>query len=168
MRWLAVVVVSAGLAAGGPQAGSAQEPDTSQPGITQLAWLIGEWTFEDIEIDGDYRESGTRVCEYALGGDYIACESRGVNHRGVERIYLWYFNYNDRDQRFEITSLFQVFPRKLLYTATLRERGHRLELSGGAWEGDQIVIDAAATVVYNGSDQYVWGTDRFRDVVTRR
>ena len=25
----------------------------------RLAWLIGEWQFEDAQIEGDYRESGT-------------------------------------------------------------------------------------------------------------
>ncbi len=152
------------LAALAPPASlSAQEA-----GIEQLAWLVGEWRFEDEEINGEYRETGTRVCEWALGGEYISCESQGVDHRGRERSYLWYFNYNDVEERFEITSLFQGFPHKTLYTAVAHDEGHRLKISFGTWRGDQIVIDRGATVTYNGSDQYVWGNDRFRDVVTRR
>lgn len=137
-------------------------------GIEELEWLLGEWTFEDVEIDGEYRESGTRVCEYALGDEYIVCESLGVNHRGAERAYLWYFNYNGEDQRFEVTSLFQGYPRKLLYSAVVHEDGRRLELTYGSWEGDQVVVDGGATVTYNGSDQYIWENDGYRDVVTRR
>ncbi len=139
-----------------------------ESGIAQLGWLVGEWTFADEEIDGEYRETGTRVCAWALGGEYISCESRGVNHRGRERSYVWYFNYNDVEERFEITSMFQGFPHKTLYTAVAHDGGHRLEISFGTWRGNEIVIDRGATVTYNGTDQYVWGNDRFRDVVTRR
>lgn len=137
-------------------------------GIEQLGWLIGEWTFEDVEIDGEYRETGTRVCEYALGGEYIVCESFGVDHRGRERAYLWYFNFNHVDERYEVTSLLQGFPRKLLYTAEVHDGGRRLEITYGSWEGNDVVVEGGATVTYNGSDQYVWGNDRFRDVVTRK
>lgn len=149
-------------------AAAAGSASGQEPSIAQLDWLIGEWTFEDVELDGEYRETGTRVCSYALGDEYIVCESRGVDHRARERSYRWYFNYNAQDQRYEITSLFQGYPRKLLYTATIHDGGRRMELTYGSWEGDQVVIDGGATVTYNGSDQYVWGNDRFRDVVTRR
>jgi hypothetical protein len=138
------------------------------PGITQLGWLVGEWDFEDVEIDGEYRETGTRTCEYTLGGEYIVCESQGVDHRGRRRTYLWYFNYNHVDARYEVTSLLQGFPRKLLYTAAVHDGGRRLEITYGSWEGGDVVVEGGATVTYNGSDQYVWGNDRFRDVATRR
>lgn len=163
MRWLHTITLLLCAAVATTSEISAQEP-----AIGQLDWLIGEWTFEDVEIDGEYRETGTRVCEYALGGEYIVCESNGVNHLGRERDYLWYFNYNDRDQRFEVTSLLQGYPGKLLYTATIHDGGRRLELAYGAWEGDQVLVEGGATVAYNGSDRYVWGNDRYRDVATRR
>lgn len=136
--------------------------------IDQLAWLVGEWDFEDVQLEGEYREAGTRTCDWALGGDYIACESHGVDHRGGERSYIWYFNYNDREERFEVASLFEGFPRKLLFSATVHDEGHRLELTFGAWEADGLVFEGGATVTYNGSDEYVWTNGRFRDVVTRR
>ena len=141
---------------------------SQEPNIEQLGWLIGEWTFEDVEIDGEYRETGTRACEYALGREYIVCESFGVNHRGRERSYVWYFNYNHMDERYEVTSLLQGFPRKLLYTAEVHDGGRRLDITYGSWEGDDVVVEGGATVIYNGSDQYVWGNNRFRDVATRR
>ncbi|MEQ8330294.1 MAG: hypothetical protein RH859_07540 [Longimicrobiales bacterium] len=136
--------------------------------ITQLDWLIGSWTFDDEALAGEYRESGTRDCAYALGGDYIRCESTGVDHRGRERTYLWFFNYNQAEERFEITSLFQGYPAKTLYTATVHDGGRRLEVSFGTWEGDGIVVEGGATVTYDGADRYVWENARFRDVVTRR
>jgi hypothetical protein len=139
-----------------------------EPGIERLDWLIGEWDFADAEIDGEYRETGTRVCEYMLGGDYIVCESEGTDHRGRTRSYVWYFNYNDREERYEITSLFQGLGMKALDTAEVSENGHWLEISCGVWEGDGVVVEGGATVVYNGTDRYVWGNDRYRDVVTRR
>lgn len=146
-----------------PTTASAQDPS-----IRDLDWLVGEWTFDDAQIEGEYRETGTRDCAYALGGDYIRCESHGTDHRGREREYVWYFNYNADDARFEITNLIQGFQRKLLYTATLHDEGRRLEVSYGSWEGDRIVVDGGATVTYDGVDRYVWETARFRDVVTRR
>lgn len=142
---------------------SAQEPP-----LSQIDWLVGEWTFEDAEVDGEYREAGTRVCEYTLGGDYIGCESHGTDYRGRERTYLWFFNFNQEEQRFEVTSLFQGYPRKLLYTATVHDGGRRIELTYGSWEGDEVVMDGGATVTYDGADQYVWANERFRDVVRRR
>ncbi|HSM04672.1 MAG TPA: hypothetical protein VK858_08610 [Longimicrobiales bacterium] len=157
--WLAAVWTVCASASGVP----GQESE-----LRQLDWLIGEWTFEDVQLDGQYTEVGTRSCEYVLGGDYIACESRGVDHRGRERTYLWYFNYNEHEARFEITSLFQGYPAKLLYTATVHDDGHRLEIRYGSWEGDRIVVEGGATVTYDGEDRYVWENARFRDVVTRR
>lgn len=136
--------------------------------IQELSWLVGEWTFEDYAVEGEYREVGTRVCEFTLGDEYIQCDSHGVDHRGNERHYIWFFNYNSDDERFEVTSLLQGFPRKLLYVANVAEAGRRLELTYGSWEGSEVVVDGGATVTYNGSDQYVWGNARFRDVVTRR
>jgi hypothetical protein len=121
MHRLALLAVFAATL-GTPTAALAQEP-----GIERLDWLIGEWDFADAEIDGEYRETGTRVCEYTLGGDYIVCESEGTDHRGRTRSYVWYFNYNDRDERYEITSLFQGLGMKALYTAEVSDDGYRLE-----------------------------------------
>lgn len=146
-----------------PQGAAGQEPS-----IRDLDWLIGEWSFEDEEIAGDYRESGTRTCSWALGGDYIRCASEGRDHRGGARTYVWFINFNANEQRFEITSLFQGNPRKYLYTATLHDGGRRLEVRFGSWEADALHFEGGATVVYDGRDRYVWENARFRDVVTRR
>jgi len=147
----------------GPAATFGQETS-----IRDLDWLIGDWSFKDEQINGEYRESGTRTCAYALGGDYIRCESRGVDHRGRERGYLWFLNHNPAESRFEITSLIQGNPRKFLYTATLHDEGRRLEIRFGSWEADALKFEGGASVVYNGRDQYVWANARFKDVVTRR
>ena len=56
----------------------------------------------------------------------------------------------------------------MLYEIGASEGGHRLELRYGAWEEEQIVFDGQATIIYNGSDEYVWASARFRDVVRRR
>lgn len=162
MKTIRVFLLAAcGLALAVPLAGQ-ERP------IEQLAWLVGDWHFEDVQIEGEYRESGTRSCEWALGDDYIVCESHGVNHRGQERSYLWYFNYNDRDERFEITSLFQGFPRTLLFAVTVHDDGHRLEITTGSWQREGMVVEGSATVTYDGDDEYVWTNGRFRDTVTRR
>lgn len=47
--------------------GAASALDAQAPHICQLDWLVGQWTFEDVEIEGDYREVGTRDCEYTFG-----------------------------------------------------------------------------------------------------
>ena len=160
---MAGVLGAIAAAAAAPAAATAQDSP-----LAQLDWLVGSWTFEDAALAGEYRESGTRDCAYALGGDYIRCESRGIDHRGRERTYLWFFNYNPAEERIEITSLFRGYAPKLLYTATVHEGGHRLEISFGTWQGDHIVVDGGATVTYDGADRYVWENPRFRDVVTRR
>ena len=89
--------------------------------LQKLDWLIGAWEFDDSEVNGDYRETGTRVCAYGLDDQYIICKSKGVSSSGNERTYHWYINYNKVDDRFEMTSLLGNFPRKLLHTLTVSE-----------------------------------------------
>ncbi len=103
-----------------------------------------------------------------MGGDYIVCESRGTNHRGGERTFLWYFNYNDQDERFEIVSLFEGFARKLMYTVEVSEDGHALQLTYHSVEGGELVVSEGPTVPYDGVGEWVRTNGRFRDVVTRR
>ena len=103
-----------------------------------------------------------------MGGDYIVCESRGTNHRGGERTFLWYFDYNDQDERFEIVSLFEGFARKLMYTVEVSEDGHALQLTYHSVEGGELVVSEGPTVPYDGVGEWVRTNGRFRDVVTRR
>ena len=149
--------------------------------INRLGWLVGQWTFEDVQVNGEYREAGTRDCHFTLDGDYIQCISNGTSHTGNQRTYYFFFNYNHLDKRFEATSVVGGFPRKILYTINVSPGNQRLDLVYGGWEKDGINFESHAIIRYNGSDQYIWEshlahegpeTDeyevRFRDTVTRR
>ena len=149
--------------------------------LQKLDWLIGAWEFDDSEVNGDYRETGTRVCAYGLDDQYIICKSKGVSSSGNERTYHWYINYNKVDDRFEMTSLLGNFPRKLLHTLTVSADGHRIDLVNHDWSTEGVTATSSGTITYNGSDEYIWNNRsgeadpdtgenaiNFRDIVTRR
>jgi len=149
--------------------------------IRRLDWLIGEWAFDDIAIDGHYRETGTRNCEYALNDTYILCQSVGTSNKGKIRSYHFYFKYNREDERFEMIALTGYYPRTDLYVLELSEDNRTIEIKTGTWTKDGLKPQSEATIIYDGTDQYVWNirhgeideaTGRpkvsFRDTVTRK
>ena len=149
--------------------------------LKKLEWLVGKWSFSDVEINGDYLETGTRDCELLMNDSYIVCTSIGRAGTGPDREYIWYFNYNDRDNRHEMVSVFSSYPRKLLYEITPNENGHTLNIVTYSWEADGFIEDGKARVIYNGTDEYIWdglngepdpqtgaATVSFRDTVTRK
>ena len=132
---------------------SAAEPGAQ---IKRLDWLIGDWTFDDQQLAGDYRETGTRTCLYVLDQRYIRCESVGTSHTGKRREYSFYFGYNERDERFEMIGMTSSFPLQNLFTLTVSDDARQIDLTGHFFTGDGIKADNSATIVYNGHDQYVW------------
>ncbi len=126
------------------------------PPIQRLSWLLGEWTFEDAQVNGEYWERGTRTCLLVLRDQYIRCESKGVSNSGHERSYYFILGYNSMDERFEMLGLTSSYPRQNLYIIAPSKDGHTLELVNHFWTKDGIVESNEATIEYNGVDQYVW------------
>ena len=124
--------------------------------IDRLDWMIGEWSFDDQEVNGDYRETGSRVCTWTLDKKYIQCANSGTNHRGKERTTVWYISYNSMDERYEIVGMFGDYPRKNLYVATPDETGHVVELVNESWSADGMVPMNLATITYDGGDEWLW------------
>ena len=87
--------------------------------IERLGWLIGNWETRDEQLDGDYVETGPRDCDWGLDQRYIICSGVGTNHLGKSREYVWYFNYNHMEDRFEMNSLYGDWPRKNLFIIEL-------------------------------------------------
>lgn len=135
-----------------PVQSMAQEPSP----IRTLSWLVGEWTFEDVAVDGTYWERGTRSCEWVLHDQYIRCESVGVSNSGHERSYYFIVGYNSRDSRYEMVGLTSSFPRQNLYIIEPSGDGHTLELRNHFWTDKGLEPSNDATITYNGQDQYVW------------
>ena len=145
--------------------------------LEQLSWLIGTWEYQDKQLGGGYEEVGVRQCAFVFDKRYIRCESNGTTNSGKSRTYIWFLNYNALDQRFEMTGVFSDYPRKLLYSATVSNEGHRVELENKAWLPEGVVPLGTAVITYNGDDQYVWEisstnqgtgeTTRFRDTANR-
>ncbi len=145
--------------------------------LDQLAWLVGSWEYRDEQIDGEYEEAGIRECGFALDKSYIRCESNGQTNTGKQRNYVWFLNYNGLDQRFEMMGVFSDYPRKLLYSATVSDDGHRIEIINNAWLPEDLVRLGTAIVQYDGEKKYVWSitstnqgtgeTTRFRDTAVR-
>ncbi len=129
--------------------------DNAAP-MNKLSWLLGKWTFEDAQINGDYWERGTRDCKLVLDNQYIRCESKGTSNSGHQRSYYFILGYNSMDERYEMLGLTSSYPRQNLYIISLSDDGHTLELSNHFWTDEGIVPSNEATIRYNGVDQYVW------------
>lgn len=135
---------------------SSAHAETEQRPIQRLSWLIGSWTFSDEAVDGSYKETGTRDCEYTLNDTYILCRSVGTSNSGKVRSYHFYFNYNDRNNRFEMTSLTAFYPHKDLYVMSLSADNRVIESRSRSWTEDGLRPQNEATIVYNGDNQYIW------------
>ncbi len=138
---------------------SQTERRSEAPGIRDLAWLIGRWEFVDRAVSsGDpYQESGVRECNWALDEQYIRCESRATV-RGKVRTYVFYLNWNNLDNRFEMVALFGNYGRKTFYTITLSEQGRRLELLSERTIRNGVSSQSWATIRYDGQDKMSWET----------
>lgn len=124
--------------------------------MEKLSWLLGEWTFEDAQVNGQYWERGTRTCILVLENQYIQCESKGISNSGKERSYYFILGYNSMDKRYEMLGLTSSYPRQNLYIITPSDDGHTLEISNHFWTQEGIVKSNEATIRYNGKDQYIW------------
>ena len=134
---------------------SALAQDNELP-IKRLSWLVGEWDTRDEQVRGDYVETGPRNCDWGLNDRYIVCRGVGTNHQGKSRDYIWYFNYNHMEERFEMNSLYGDWPRKNLFIIEVSEDNHHLEAMSFFFTGDGLEPGNPQTITYNGSDQYVW------------
>ncbi|HKJ16003.1 MAG TPA: hypothetical protein VJ984_01470 [Xanthomonadales bacterium] len=124
--------------------------------IKRLEWLIGDWQTRDEQVNGDYVETGPRNCDWGLNDRYIVCRGTGTNHLGKSRDYIWYFNYNHMEERFEMNSLYGDWPRKNLFIIEVSEDNHHLTAMSYFFTEDGLEPGNAQTVIYNGSDQYIW------------
>ena len=131
----------------------AQEEDLP---IKRLGWLVGNWETRDEQLAGNYVETGPRNCDWGLDDRYIVCAGVGTNHRGRSREYIWYFNYNHMEERFEMNSLFSDWPRKNLFVLELSEDNHRFTAMSYFFTEDGLEAGNPQVVEYDGSSQYTW------------
>jgi hypothetical protein len=124
--------------------------------IKRLGWLVGEWVTRDEQVNGEYVEAGPRNCDWGLNDRYIVCRGVGTNHKGKSREYIWYFNYNHMEERFEMNSLYGDWPRKNLFVIEVSNDNYRLDAMSYFFTEDGLTPGNPQTVIYNGSDQYVW------------
>ena len=127
--------------------------DDFKKSTRDLAKILGEWSFEDASADGSgsYRETGTRSCAYTLEETYIRCESRGRSAKGKDRIYLFYFNYNAADRRYEMHALHSSWSQTQRFTLSIE--------ADGSWR----LLRPAAPNADGGASRSNWGTVRFPD-----
>ncbi|MEO9485858.1 MAG: hypothetical protein ABJG47_20540 [Ekhidna sp.] len=82
--------------------------------IKDLDFLIGEWEVKETLYPGTERtwtENGKRTCGYYLKDRFIKCESLTVDSRNQkERAYVYFFNYDEKQECFQVTSLAHDFP----------------------------------------------------------
>lgn len=134
---------------------NAADADAAHP-MDKLHWLLGQWTFEDVQIKGDYRERGTRDCVLVLNDQYIQCESKGVSNSGHKRSYYFIVGYNRMDQRYEMIGLTSSYPRQNLYIVKPSDDGRTLQLENHFWTAEGLSPLENGTIRYNGVDEYVW------------
>ncbi len=128
----------------------------TEPSIKLLDWMIGQWSYADQQVKGDYTDTGSRHCRYTLREQYILCESVGVTNSGKERTYLFYLNYNKRNQRFEMTALFSDYPGKNLYIMEISQGGHVIDLINHEWNRQGLKPLSTAQITYDGKALWEW------------
>ena len=129
----------------------------AQPSTRDLDRILGTWSFEDASAadnGASYRETGVRTCALALGDTYIRCESRGRSAKGTERTYLFYFNYNAVDRRYEMRSLHSSWSQTQRFELRI--------MPDGSWH----VFRGAAPSADGRVSRSNWGVIRFPDADT--
>ena len=138
--------------------GIAQAQEEPTPTIQDLHRLIGTWKFEDSATENagyEYSETGTRVCEYAIDDQYIRCESHGKTDT-KERTYVFYWNYNKEDERFEMISLFGNYSRKIQYHVAVSDDGKRIDMTSGPNPEEEEREQSWATVIFHDDGTAIW------------
>ena len=135
--------------------GNALAVDDDQP-IERLSWLIGNWETRDEQVAGDYVETGPRNCDWGLDKRYIVCNGVGTNHLGKSREYVWYFNHNHMENRFEMNSLYGDWPRKNLFIIELDDDSLGFSAMSYFFTEDGLEAGNPQRVEYDGKSQYVW------------
>ncbi len=134
-----------------------------EPSIKDLDWLIGSWDYADQAVKSDYTDTGKRDCRYTLMQKYIVCESEGVTNTGKERNYLFYFNYNKRNERFEMVAVFNDYPGKNLYILDVSKDGYVINLKNHEWNTTGLKQLSEAEITYDGTSVWKWEI-RFGDI----
>jgi len=75
-------------------------------GIKELDFLIGTWESREENVEKGWWETSTREIKYALKGNYIELKANSIDSNGKEREYSWYINYNEKEEQFEMVSMF--------------------------------------------------------------
>ncbi len=127
-----------------------------EPSIKMLDWMIGEWSYADRQVKGEYTDQGTRHCRYTLKEQYIVCESVGVTNAGKERVYLFYLNYNKRHARFEMVALFSDYQSKNLYVMEVSKGGYVIDLKNHEWNQQGLKQLSDAQISYDGQGVWEW------------
>lgn len=137
--------------------GTPVSAQNTQPSTRDLDRILGTWAFEDVSAADNgaaYRESGTRTCALTLNDAYIRCESRGRAANGTERTYLFYFNYNAVDRRYEMLTLHSNWSQPQRFELQI--------MPDSSWR----LTRAAAPSADGRVSRSNWGTVRFPDANT--
>ncbi len=99
--------------------------------IKDLEFLIGTWEVREDNDKKTWWEKATRIGTYTLDSTHIQLQAQAHSSSGKQRTYLWLIHYNDKDQQFEMVSMFSNWPKTQLDILT--------------WNAD----DRTLTIVHN-------------------
>lgn len=82
--------------------------------IKDLDFLIGTWEVEETLYPGtdkEYKEKGTRSCEYYMLDSFIKCEAETtVSKTGKNRVYVYLINYNKWGEYYQAINFSNDYP----------------------------------------------------------
>ena len=130
--------------------------DENKPSIKTLDWMIGEWLYSDKSVSSDYTDVGSRKCQYTLMDQFIVCEMVGENNSGQKRNSLFYINFNNRNDRFEMIAMFNDFASKNLYTLEVSKEGTVIDMTNNEWTNDGLSVLANSQITYDGQSIWEW------------
>ena len=80
--------------------------DAQKNRIRDLDFLIGTWEVREDNLEKNWWEKTTRVCQYVLDSTCIELKSSSITSDGKKRSYHWHIHYNEKAGQFEMVSMF--------------------------------------------------------------
>ncbi|MEQ6167090.1 hypothetical protein AAOE16_07840 [Ekhidna sp. MALMAid0563] len=141
----------------------AQGPSSSS--IQDLNFLIGTWEVREDNKEKSWWEESTRKICYTLDSAYIELRASANSSGGKSRTYLWLIHYNQKDQQFEMISMFSNW-HKIQYDILSWDKSNRtLTIESGGDPGSNEYHERFGEIVFSEDfNTYTWkGRNKYGD-----
>lgn len=139
--------------------------DAQERSIEELAFLIGKWETREESVENGWWETSVREITYSLKGNYIQLNANAIDSKGNQREYSWFINYNKKNQRFEMVSMFSNWYKTQFDILDWDSKQRKLTIRNQpSIEGE--FHERYGEIIFNEAyDEYVWkGENKYGDI----